>query len=185
MYLEKESVPSSLVPFFDAAVSPSPGSAEDLSPFWEWIEAEHWDHLLGAWWRTDWGAFAFDLGYFSQFRFRDDELRDYYGIEDDEPVNDQARVQFGRLAIQEALENADESLCPTVHCVPLRDQKRKKTAMLGCLMEPQGQAGPVCKWQGVFENEEAFKQYLREAEFVFEGELDAVSDDAILGVWQR
>jgi hypothetical protein len=156
--------------------SPLPEGIADLQA---WLATDGWDELLAAWINED---VALNLKEWANYKLYDSSLRDDEGLDDSKAINDQMRVDYARETIRYAVEESEGYFSPSVHSFSLERDDGKR-ALLGCLVEIHGQAGPVPQWHGIFADKEAFYVYLRNAGFLLHTIADEISDPDILSFW--
>jgi len=154
---------------------------EILKPIYEWLEIDGWDALI-----SDLGEqMVLNLGYLSEYKFSDTELKDWMGIPDDQILTDSDRLGWGRDLINRALKSDDDTLLASIHTYAVTASDGT-TGVIGCIVEIQGQAGPSCDWQGLWKTRNDFLAAVSDGKYCwvtpFMGE---VPDDVILALWQK
>jgi hypothetical protein len=144
----------------------------------EWFELEGWDILISD---LD-DQMAINLCVLSS-KCNDDELRAIQYIADDAVLQDSDRIAWVRGLIESALGTGDDSFLLTVHAHTLQATEGK-TAVIGCLIEMQGQLGPHCIWQGLHMTKESFLHSLAEGRaYWVTPHLEAIPDKVLLSWW--
>jgi hypothetical protein len=161
-----------------ASKSPLPVGIADLQ---NWLATDGWDSLLAAWINED---VALNLKRWAEHEFTDSSLRDYEGLDDSIAINDQMRVNYARVAINNAIEQSDGYDSPSVHSLAI-ERKDGERAIIGCTVEIHGQAGPVPHWHGLFADKNAFYRYIREAGFLLHSRANEISDVELLSLWPK
>ena len=49
----------------------------------------------------------------------------------------------------------------------------------------QGQGGPAAQWCGTFKSKEEFTNFIKKSGFLFTDEIELISDDEILNLWNK
>ncbi len=176
--------PTELQPVLDAALHDfqegkvNPGI---LKPIYEWLEVDGWEALI-----NDLGEqMALNLGYLAQFQFNDSELRACMDIPDEQPLTDEDRIRWGRSHIDRVLNGDDEYLLPSIHTYEVQASDGFK-AVIGCIVEIHGQAGPVCQWEGLWKSRNDFLEAVGEGDGYWVTPLmGEIPDDVILKLWQK
>jgi hypothetical protein len=152
----------------------------ELEKIKEWLEVDGWDNLL-----ADYGEnTAIKIGELAYHQFNDDELLANLDFPSDYKVADLDRIKWGRQCINDLFDGGDESYLCDVLCYELK-ATNGDTAFIGCLLENQGQGGPVASWQGLFNTKEEFLSSLSADPFYWITPLMGdVSDEALLNNWQ-
>jgi hypothetical protein len=153
----------------------------ELDKIKEWLEVDGWDNLL-----ADYGEnTAIKIGGLAQYEFNDDELLANLDLPSDYKLTDLDRIKWGRQCINDLFDGGDESFLCEVLCYELK-AINGDTAVIGCLLENQGQGGPVCDWQGLFNTKEEFLNSLaQEWGFWITPLMGDVTDEVILSYWQK
>lgn len=152
---------------------------EGVEKLQAWLELDGWDDLI-----LDLGdQMVIKLYYLSQYTFNDHDLRSSFDIPDDDPVTDRDRIQWGREKIAEVLKGEDGYVLPSLHTYTL-EASDGSHAVIGCLIEVHGQAGPVCDWQGLWKSRDDFLDSFRSGRDLWVTPLmGEVPDNVILSVW--
>lgn len=152
---------------------------KDLNNLIDWYEDEGFETLLESW--DDFGRVLNirDLAF--------ESFSDYDLIESNnkcESPSHADRANHGRQLISEAFEASGDLRCSSIHCLELLNFEGEK-AILGWLVEVHGQSGPVPIFQGIFRDKLDFYGHLRSTGYVLDTEESAVTDEAILRLWQQ
>jgi hypothetical protein len=172
-------IPEHLWPIRDAAIdhvlngTPEP----ELKPLYDWFEVDGWDAVINAWAHED---MALNLFYLAQNIFEDDEMAACEGIEVDE-ITDELRIKYAREIIEQGYE--DEYLTPSLHSCELK-RADGDSVILGCVMEIHGQGGPYLNWWGLFKTQDDFYDSIRNSGYIIESDLEGISDEKILSLWE-
>jgi hypothetical protein len=182
--MEKPNLPGSLQLSVNLALEAfrnGNSNPESLKHVYEWLEVEGWDDLIG-----DLGEqLAINLGRLSHLKFNDYEARYYLDVPDDEMMTDQYRVAWGRMQIDRVLSEYDEYLLPSLHTYQIYSDDGN-SAVIGCLVEIHGQAGPVCQWQGLWNTRDEFLAAVGDGKSYWVTPLMGdVPDTQILELWQK
>jgi len=164
-----------------ASFKQSHQESPELKKIKEWLEVDGWDNLL-----ADYGEnTVIKIGSVAQLDFNDEELRANLGFESDHDVTDFDRILWGRQCINYLFDGGDESFLCDILCYQLK-ATNGDTVVIGCLVENQGQGGPVCDWQGLFNTKVEFLNSLtQEWGFWITPLMGDVTDEAILSYWQK
>lgn len=150
---------------------------ENIDELIAWFEDDGWDEIVGAWSDERVVLKLYEIA----TRFDDREFRAWEDVKRE--ITDEERVGFARRQIDYVLDVMYESFCPSVHSVELNDNGGK-TAVLGWLVEISvGGASP--DFCGVYADRDQFHQAIRENGHLFHDEIESLSDDQILKLWQR
>lgn len=176
--------PTELQPVLDAALhdfQEGKVNPDILKPIYEWLEVDGWEALI-----NDLGEqMALNLGYLAQFQFNDSELRASMDIPDERPLTDEDRIRWGRSHIDRVLNGDDEYLMPSIHTYEVKASDGFK-AVIGCIVEIHGQAGPACQWEGLWKSRNDFLEAVGEGDGYWVTPLmGEIPDDVILKLWQR
>jgi hypothetical protein len=116
-----------------------------------WLEGDGWEALMN---QPD-EQLAINLGYFAQRYFQDSLLREDLGVQSDKNISDSDRVRWARGHLERALQEDANNLLFGVHTYELK-ATNGISAVLGCLVGIQGQAGPVFEWRGLWDSRDAY-----------------------------
>jgi hypothetical protein len=180
----KEKLPADLQELCDKVIrafTANKTAPEELEKIYQWLELDSWDALI-----ADLGEqTALKLGYLAKLRFNDAELRASMDIPVELSVADADRLAWGRGHIDRVLAGDDEQLLPGLHTYTL-EASDGSTAVLGCLVEVQGQGGPVFQWQGLWPSRESFLATLSQSyDYWVTPLMGDVPDAVILSLWQE
>lgn len=164
-----------------AAFNNGKTALKNLEKIKEWLEVDGWDDLI-----ADLGEqMALKLYYLAQHQFNDGELRASEGIPYDLAVTDDDRIHWGRTQIDRVFNDYDDYLLPSVHTYQLTATDGS-TAIIGCLVEIQGQGGPVCEWEGLWASREEFLYALgKDANYWVTPLMGDVPNETILSLWEK
>jgi hypothetical protein len=176
--------PKELQPALDAALHgfrEGKVNPDVLKPIYEWLEVDGWEALI-----DDLGEqMALNLGYLAQFQFIDSELRACMDIPDEQSLTDEDRIRWGRSHIDRVLNGDDEYLLPSIHTYEVQASDGFK-AVIGCIVEIHGQAGPVCQWEGLWKSRDDFLAAVGDGEgFWVNPLMGEIPDAVILKLWQK
>lgn len=144
----------------------------------EWFELEGWDILISD---SD-DQMAIKLCALSS-RCNDQELHACENIADNTVLQDSDRIAWVRGLIESAQGTGDGSFLLSVHAHTLQATEGK-TAVIGCLIEIQGQLGPNCHWQGLHATKESFLHSLSEGRAYWVApHLEAIPEKVVLSWW--
>ncbi len=153
----------------------------ELEKIKEWLEVDGWDDLLANYGEST----AIKIGELAQYQFNDDELLANLDLPSDYKVADIDRIKWGRQCINDLFDGGDESFLCDLLCYELK-ATNGDSAFIGCLLENQGQGGPVCDWQGLFNTKEEFLNSLTQVwGFWITPLMGDVTDEVILSYWQK
>jgi hypothetical protein len=164
-----------------AAFNKGKPAPQNLEKIKEWLELDGWDDLI-----ADLGEqMALKLRYLAELQFNDGELRATEDIPEDLPVTNDDRIRWGRSQIDRVFNDYDDYFLPSVHSYQLTATDGS-TAILGCLVEIQGQGGPVCEWEGLWASREEFLNALgKHANYWVTPLMGDVPDEVILSLWEK
>jgi hypothetical protein len=172
-------LPRKLMPIRHAAIEHALTGAPvppDLHLLEGWLEIDGWDALLAAW---DGEVVAMKL---DELELNDRQVRECLDLGPRKRVTDDMRVQCAREMLERRREH-DECFGVSVHPYPMR-RRDGRSAILGCTVEIQGQAGAAAQWHGVFRTAEDFRNSLRRSGYWATDEADRL-DTVILQQWER
>ena len=152
----------------------------DIELIYEWLSVEGWDDLLG-----DLDNWAINLNYLAQLEFNDESLK--YHLEDfydkvNVDITDEVRLSYAKELIQN--ESGDNGRVVSVNSYKL-EREDEKLSYIGCYIEMQGQGGPAAQWCGTFKSKEEFTNFIKKSGFLFTDEIELISDDEILNLWNK
>jgi len=172
-------LPQNLWSIRDAAIDSiiNGTKAPNLQPIYDWLEDDGWDAIVGAWSNEEMAIKLEDL---AETAFDDEELA--YDLDMDvKDITDEMRITRTRELINESLDDGYES--PSVHSYKLLPES-DESPVIGCVMEIHGQGGAVADWWGVYKNHDDFIKSIRASGLILLSELDALTDEKILSLWQ-
>ena len=143
----------------------------DLKPIQDWFEDEGWDEVV----MSVQGNIVYVENIASD-SFNDDSIRDNSDSDDIE-ITDRIRIQFGRMFIDDQLDQTEDSL----HAVELK-VSRLPAVFLDCMVIGQGQGGWYCEWGSAYQS---MQELLDSYEGMAVRDSSNVSDDEILDLWQK
>ena len=154
---------------------------DGLEAIYEWLEIDGWEQLL-----TDLGAeMALKLHHLAAFDFNDNETRWNLDIPDDQSIQDSDRLNWARQRIEYYQTGEDGYVFVSVHAFPLVSSEGK-VAIVGCLIEVHGQAGPVCDWRGLWRTREEFYDALAsDGQIWLTPRMGDIPDEVILSLWAK
>jgi hypothetical protein len=154
---------------------------EGIEAIYEWLEIDGWDDLI-----SDLGdEMALKLYYLADLEFNDNETRWNLDIPDDQEVQDSDRLNWARQRIDYFQTGDDGYVFVSVHAYPLVSSDGK-IAIVGCLVEIHGQAGPVCDWWGLWKSREDFYDALgSDGQIWLSPRMGEIPDDVILSMWAK
>lgn len=177
-------VPEAIQKSYDSVLenfrSRRPVSQEHLDEIQTWLEVDGWDALIA----DPEELMAIRLHYVAELEFRDSELCANLGL-DPLSVTDSDRLSWARQCIDWVRNNDDGYKLVSVfpHRLTATDGSY---AILGCLVEIHGQAGPVCQWQGLWNTRREFLEAISVGhEYWLISEQDGIPDEVILSLWQK
>ena len=177
-------LPPNLRPVADAVLRDFAAGVEEpdgLSLIYEWLEVDGWDFLIADLGEQN----ALKLGYIAQLEFSDAETRYNLDIPDEVEVQDSDRLSWARQRIEYAQSGDDGYLLASLHAYRLIGSDGSY-AFLGCLIEIQGQGGPVCKWWGLWPTPEEFYDAVGDGGHNWvTPRMGEISDQVILSMWQK
>lgn len=177
-------LPRQLQPACDealAAFKAGNSQPDCLRPITKWLEVDGWDALIAD---LDEGL-AIDLRSLSEDWFTDDALREGLEIPDTKRVTDRLRLKWGRRCIDAVLNGEYADSLDSVHTYVLHASDGS-TAVLCCTTQIQGQAGPVCRWRGLWPTRKAFlKSFTANHRYWLTASMGEVPDAVILEMWER
>ena len=177
------SLPTELIAIQDQIIDHVHKSApapENLSKLIKWYETDGWDLVAPANGGVE--QVALNLDYIAHYKFSDPELIERQ--ESETAVTDAIRVEYARGVLTNALNEYDGCDCPSVCFVAVTSRDSKK-GVFGWLVEIHGQAGPEPEFCGAFVDEESFYQHISAMNFILEKNIEEISDEKILGLWQK
>ncbi len=143
----------------------------DLKPIQDWFEDEGWDEVV----MSVQGNIVYVENIASD-SFNDDSIRDNSDSDDIE-ITDRIRIQFGRMFIDDQLDQTEDSL----HAVELK-VSRLPAVFLDCMVIGQGQGGWYCEWGSAYQS---MQELLDSYKGMAVRDSSNVSDDEILDLWQK
>ena len=156
---------------------------KDLELLKQWFSEDQavWDNL-----HSDAAGMSFSPAVSTKhghlYQACDSELRDHFGIDEDEAITDELRASFVRELLAEdwTLENA------VIVGIGQRwiENEMGEGCYIGYTEELEGQAGVTCYWQGVFANEEVWHNHLSNEGYILADEPDDLPDDALLSLYK-
>ncbi len=152
---------------------------DDIELIYEWLSVEGWDDLLG-----DLDSWAINLEYLAQLKFDDNELKYYLeDTQDNESfsVTNEMRLNYARELIDYETMHGE---LVSINSYKL-EREDGKLSYIGCYIEMQGQGGPAAKWCGTFKSKEEFTNFIKRSGFVFTEDIELISDDEILKLWNK
>lgn len=177
-------IPKAIQKYCDSVLeqfrSRKPVSQENLNEIQAWLEVEGWDALIA----DPEELMAIRLHYVAELEFRDSELCGNLGL-DPLNVTDSHRLSWARQCIDWVQNNDDGYKLVSVfpHRLTATDGSY---AILGCLVEIHGQAGPFCQWQGLWNTRSEFLEAISVGhEYWLISEKDVIPDEVILSLWQK
>ena len=154
----------------------------DFERLHEWFEVDGWDAVVAAWDDGDEMALKFD-DFVNQY-LSDNDIRDWEGLDESDPITDAMRIEFFRARIDWIISGNNEYIMPSVHSCKV-ERGDGKSAVIGYTVEIHGQGGPVLVYQGVCLTREAFDEHLRKSGFRLCREVETLDDAGILDVWRE
>jgi hypothetical protein len=145
----------------------------------QWLEGDGWSAMMDIW--DD--CVAYSLGELS-WSFSDAELRDWEGVDEDDVITDAMRLKYARERIDGTTDGSNTEAGCSVHVVPLT-RADGKSAVVGCTVHSEGQAGWRVEWKGAFPTRTDFERYLRASDVATMQEAIGLDDAVILGLWQQ
>lgn len=146
----------------------------------DWLETEGWDMLIG-----EVGNHVFDIESIAQVQFNDGELRARRGLADAVILTDVDRARWARAFLKDLLLESDEWSIYDLHTYQLL-ASNGLTACIGCVVELQGQLGPVVRWYGLYKDRDAFFNELEKNGFYWVNpKIEAITDQRILFYWKK
>lgn len=119
-------------------------------------------------------------------RLNDDVLREELGMDEEDEIGDDDRVEFIRDVLHEAIgevEGSDSDIHPTCRAIPLSAPDGREI-LVGYAASAEGFAGEGLEFFGLFHDEEEFREDLRIRHFVTDlDEIDVLGDDELLALW--
>ena len=153
---------------------------EDMEILQEWLMADGWNHALAAW---DDEAMVLDVAKLAKDCFTDQCMtQELWLLAKGQHLNTQ-RAGFARVWIQNAITSGAGEHSLSVHSCPIQHSDGGQL-ILGLTVEIQGHS-PEPTWHGWFSDKEAFYQYLKSLSYIFHQDIDSLSDQEILGLWQH
>lgn len=152
---------------------------EGIEAIYEWLEIDGWDDLI-----SDLGEqMALKLYYLADIDFNDNETRWNLDLPDDQEVQDTDRLTWARQRIAHFNTGDDGYVFVSVHAYPLVSSEGR-IAIVGCLLEVHGQAGPVCDWWGLWRSREDFYDALgTNGQIWLSPRMGEIPDEVILSMW--
>jgi hypothetical protein len=132
---------------------------------------------------VDEGGIAIDIVNLMLYHCNDELLADYIGVDNESELSDDARVSYVRGFISGETLLDDGVTAPSMHHLRLEDHV--ESPFLCCLIQIHGQAGAVPVWVGLFANETAMEQCLRDEGFWLFDSIDELDDVEIIEAWKR
>ena len=127
----------------------------------EWLETDGWSNVTDAWVDED---NVLELKDLAKHNFCDSAVREYENLEDRDTVTDKMRIKHARTILNGLIEDNYEGSKYVFSIRIIRNDG--KTAIIGVLGEIRGQGGVVAVWHGVFQDKQAFYNYLRKSQFL-------------------
>jgi hypothetical protein len=111
----------------------------------------------------------------------DSELRDHFGLEEDDPITDAMRIDYTRdLLEQEWMFGSDPIVAVATRCI---EDAEGRSCLIGYFEESCGQAGVICTWQGVFADLDDWDTYLKSIDVHRYGGPEEVPDEILLKLY--
>ena len=151
---------------------------EDIDDLIDWFESDGRDYLVSSWDEDD---YVLNISNYSQYNFSDQELVSHEGFDGD--IDNRHRVDYALELLSTVFDELDGGEVPTLHPVQITSPSGD-TATLGWLMEIHGQGGPEDIFIGVFPDKLQFYNHLRGLGYLFKSDLEKLSEDRILSLWQ-
>lgn len=150
----------------------------DIRPITQWVEATDAGNFLDRFLDT-----AVD---YKSIRFADllteDALRYDFGLEGDESITDEDRVEFTRSILNSCVEPGDH-LQKAIHSYRLADSQGNE-AFLGCVVSGSGFDNSLdLDWVGPFASEEKLLSALKDMGYIAARSLDDFSDTELLDIF--
>lgn len=155
----------------------TPNSIESI---YEWLNLEGWDAVTS---NPAKEGIAINLLRFREGILNDDEFRYYYS--DDEEINDEKRIEYARMRMQELLDDGDDGDYFPSYSSYEMVREDGKSAVIGCtiIIIP---GGPEPSWWGAYKTEDDFLKTLTQAELIpLKEDIYDISDVEILSYWQK
>ena len=156
--------------------TPWPENAADLI---SWFETDGWDDLIAGW---DHEHVILSLGHLSWLVWSDEEM--LARLELPPPLTHKQRLSYARDRVTNAFEEMDGHEVPSVHVVKI-EKNNGQSAVLGWIVEIQGQGGASPAYEGAFLDREQFYQHLRDCDYLFDDEQESLTDETILRLWTK
>lgn len=154
---------------------------DGIEAIYEWLENDGWEYLLTA----IGGEMALKLEHLADFDFNDKETRWNLDIPEDQEIQDADRLTWARQRIDHFQTGDDGYVFVSVHAYPLLSSEGE-IAIVGCLVEIHGQAGPVCDWRGLWKTQEDFYDALEsEGKVWLLPKMGEIPDEVILSMWAK
>ena len=177
-------VPEALQAQVDALIAAHYAGRTDSVAFekiQDYFECDGWDELYSA--SND--LLAVNFSWFAGQYLDDSQLRAYVGLNDDESVSPNDRVDFARDQLSALTSgDLDDTGTPSIVYCTLRD-RRGRAVVIGGYAELHGQSGPFTTWLKVVGSEDEFFQQLKDQDLILFERVESISDEKILSVWQR
>ena len=147
----------------------------------KYFECDGWDELYAA--SND--LLAVNFSWFTGQYLDDSQLRAYVGLDDDESISVEDRVDFARDQLSALTSGElDDTGTPSIVCCTLRDT-RNRAVVIGGYTEVHGQSGPFTTWLKVVGSEDEFFQLLKDKDLILFEDVESISDEKIFSAWQR
>ena len=145
----------------------------------EWLETDGWSNVTDAWVDED---NVLELKDLAKHNFYDSVVREHEDLEDKDTVTDKMRIKHARAILKGLIEDNYEGSKYVFSIRIIRNDG--KSAIIGALGEIRGQGGIVAVWHGVFQDKQAFYNYLRKSQFLLHSEVNELKDIEILSLWE-
>ena len=151
----------------------------NMTKIHEWLEIDGWSNVTDAWVDED---NVLELKDLAKHNFYDSVVREHEDLEDKDTVTDKMRIKHARAILNGLIEDGYEGSKYVFSIQIIRNDG--ESAIIGALGEIHGQAGIVAVWHGVFQDKQAFYNYLRKSQFLLHSEVNELKDIEILSLWE-